>query len=122
MTDEERVQIFVAELDKTTGVSKRFLDAARPAVEKLFRSVPPEKQAEVLEVFRQTARCQAETEHHASAALAMTEDLAEKEAAFARKLKELRKRIDRTHAGFAYILFSTCGGFGEPRAQVAAEG
>ncbi|MCP4674529.1 MAG: hypothetical protein GY854_03230 [Deltaproteobacteria bacterium] len=117
-----QIENLLSEIGRTTGVSREFLEEARPAAEKLFREVPEDQHEQVLEVFHQSARCQAQTEAHLNNAMSLTHKLAQKEAAYIEKVKELKSRIDYTYASVAHLLLSSHGGFDEPDNRIVCKG
>lgn len=108
-----RINGFLGELRRTTQVSNRFLDTARPIVEKLFDEMPENRQAEILESFWQTALCEFETdilfENLPSFA---TTDFSLKELVYLKALENMKRQIQHVHAEMACIQIITYGGLG----------
>lgn len=107
------VEDFLQELEKTTRVSRRFIEAARPILERLYSGVPEERRSEVLETFRQTMNRQAETEASVARALVLADQMGNSQINVAKKLAQMKKRMQNRHAEVASILIRSCGGFGD---------
>lgn len=107
------VEEFIDELEQTTRVSKRFIEAARPILERLYSGVPADRRSEVLETFRQTMNRQAETEASVARALVLADKMGNQQINVAKKLEQMKKRMQNRHAEVASILIRSCGGFGD---------
>ena len=56
------IELFIARMEKETGVSKRFLDVARPSIERAFLEVPRARRHDCLAAIETSCRTQAKTE------------------------------------------------------------
>ena len=90
------IEIYIAKLEKETGVSKRFLEAARPSIERAFLEVPEERRYECLEAIETSCRTQAETEKHIEKSLKNAKKLAEVEKKLMRSLASLKAETTLT--------------------------
>ena len=86
----EEFNAFVEALEKETGVSRRFLDDARPIIERAFTEVEPRMRAECLEMIRLTVQTQAETEATVRRSMIQAKQLIDAEEALCSRLHELR--------------------------------
>ena len=117
-----RINGFLGELRRTTLLSSRFLNIARPTVEHLFNNIPDNRQAELLEEFWQTA-CDHNPEMDSSfeslSDIVVAEEFSQKETVFLRALENMKRQMQFIHAEIACLQLITFGGFG---GQVVAQG
>ncbi len=109
------VNTLIEDLVRTTGVSRLFLEKARPSLEMLFRDVSPEKRGQCLEFIWQIVESQASTEktmHNVRDSLKLHES-------HMRSLKihliKLHKNMDVLRSAVQSSLLSLCfrsGGYG----------
>lgn len=67
----KEVEEFLNEVRRSTNISERFLEAARPSVVRLFTEVPAERREQCLATLRSVFEAQAGTEHVCSTARGM---------------------------------------------------
>ncbi|MCP4602517.1 MAG: hypothetical protein GY847_18705 [Proteobacteria bacterium] len=94
--DMIEAEIFITKLKAETGISHRFLEAARPAIEKAFTLVPEENRNNCLDAIRESVRRQAETEATIESAYNFAEQIEEKQSALFGALKDLETETKRT--------------------------
>ena len=90
------IEIFIAKLEKETGVSKRFLEAARPSIERAFIEVPKERRLECLEAIEMSCKNQAETEKSVEKSLESAKRLAVVEQKLTQSLAQLKAETQLT--------------------------
>lgn len=101
MSDQEKhalieIELFIARMEKETGVSKRFLDAARPSIERAFLEVPRARRHECLTAIETSCRTQAETEKSIEQSLKNARKLASVEQKLAKSLADLKTETKLT--------------------------
>lgn len=90
------IETYIAKLEKETGVSKRFLEAARPSIERAFLEVPIERRFECLEAIEHSCKTQASTERSIERSMANTKKLAVVEKKLSDKLAALKAETKMT--------------------------
>lgn len=86
----ENADSFIDALERETGVSRSFLDEARPIIERAFTEVKPEMRGECLAMLRFTVQTQAETEETIRRSMEQAKKLVDAEAALCAKLHALK--------------------------------
>ena len=82
---------FIERLGQETGVSRRFLEEARPVIERAFAEVPEDRLSACLETIRFTVQMQAETEASLRRSLEQSQQLIRSEEALYEKLHTLKE-------------------------------
>ena len=87
----ENADTFIDALEQETGVSRKFLEEARPIIERAFSEVKPEAREECLAMIRLTVATQAETEETVRRSMEQARKLVEAEEDLCKKLHSLKE-------------------------------
>ena len=111
---------FLRDLEETTSIGRSFIDAARPAVTRLFKELTEDRQALLMYLLMQTA-----TKHKPDDAAFDIEKLAT-EGSLALKnidiksLEKMKQQVQYIHGVVASTMLVSYGGLGERK--IAVEG
>lgn len=97
---------FTKILEEKTGVSKRFLTQAQPAIQRLFKEVPADKRESCIEIIIDIARQQAQNEAEMSEARIRLERLTSTQQERLMKLENLNTQVKRAASALASLRFS----------------
>ena len=100
------IETYIAKLEQDTGVSKRFLEAARSSIERAFLEVPVERRSECLEAIEQSCKTQAATERSIARSMANAKKLAAVEKKLSDKLAALKTETKLTRDRVTAVAFN----------------
>lgn len=104
---------FIEQLVKDTGVSRRFLEAARPSIETAFRDVPLDRRPQCLDAIREATTRQAETELILDRAAIQAAALERSQERSSRSLQAMSGRLRRVRDLLVGAQLSAWGPFSD---------
>jgi hypothetical protein len=100
---QAEIEVFMAKVQRETGVSRRFLEAARPAIEKTFLEIPEKNRPQCFDAIWETARQQAESEERLVEVKIVSEKFAMAERNMATELSNLKRQVTDTRQKIAKV-------------------
>ncbi len=115
--ESKKASEFLTQLRQFTGVSHRFIEAARPAVEKAFAEVPEDRLQDCLDSIWKIAECQVETEASCERSRALARLLEKKQSSLHASLSKLPRHSERIKNSVAVSMTNLFYGLARPSSQ-----
>ena len=106
------VELLISALREETGVGERFLEGARPAIEKTFAEVPVENREICLKAVWASARRQAKTEFYLSEAMHHAKKIEESGKSVSARFLNLERQTDLAEKAVAETAGTAFSGLG----------
>ena len=111
--------LFIQELEEKTGVSRKFIEAARPAIEKAFSDVSQERREELLCQVWALVQQQAETEAICARAKESAQQLDSSRDAMMTQLNEAKQKMVSMRDCLRGATLSLYGTISDPGRKIA---